>query len=91
MKTSPAAPCHRAATVADSPTTATAMSPAPADSIALRQCGKVSMRPVLASTSVSSWCSQPGWFSSEPWWWSTLKTTALPDTEAIARARPEAR
>ena len=32
------------------------------------------MRPVAGSTTSWSWWSQPGWFSSEPWWWSMLKS-----------------
>jgi len=66
MNTKPAATFQRAAMVGESPTTATARSSAPAASMALLQNGKVSIRPVSRLTSVSSWCSKPSWFSSEP-------------------------
>ena len=35
------------------------------------------MRPRSSSTREASCHSQPAWFSSEPRWWSTAKTTVL--------------
>ena len=74
-----------AATVAERPTTATTTSSSPASSIVRRKNGRVSIRPVRPSTSDGSWCSQPAWFSSEPRWWSTVKTT--PPTSRAAAPR----
>ena len=36
---------------------------------------------------VGSWCSQPTWFSSEPRWWSTLKSTEPLASAAAPRYR----
>jgi len=91
MNTRPAVTFQRAAMVDESPTTAIARSSAPAASMALLQNGKVSIRPVSGLTRVSSWCSKPAWFSSEPRWWSTLNTTAWPAPRLPARAIPAAR
>ena len=64
-----------AATVVDRPTTATTSSSRPARAIVRRNTGSVSIRPSSGSTRLVSWCSQPAWFSSEPRWWSRVKTT----------------
>ena len=42
-------------------------------------------RPSAGSTRSASWCSHPAWFSSEPWWWSTLKSTAPVASAAAPR------
>jgi len=43
----------------------------------------VSIRPIRASTTVGSWCSQPDWFSSDPRWWSTANNV-VPTANAAA-------
>ena len=40
-----------------------------------RKNGSVSITPNSESTTSESWYSQPGWFSSEPRWWSTQNST----------------
>ena len=61
---------HPRATTGDLPTTATTWSSSPAASRVRRNVGRVSNSPVTSSTIDASWYSQPGWCSSEPWWWS---------------------
>ena len=56
----------REAMTVESPTMPMTLAPRPAPSTVARQNGNVSMRPVAGSTTVSSWCSQPAWFSSDP-------------------------
>ncbi len=65
----------RATTSADLPTTATTWSSNPAASSVCRSVGSVSNSPVTGSTIEVSWYSQPGWCSSEPWWWSMVYST----------------
>ena len=48
-----------------------------------RKNGSVSILPMRASTTVGSCHSQPGWFSSDPRWWSTANTT-VPAARAAA-------
>ena len=76
MKQNVSGVVHRELTVGESPTNPTTDDSRSAVIIALRQWGRVSIRPVSGSTSELSWCSQPAWFSSEPWWWSRLNRTA---------------
>ncbi len=57
------------------PTTATTVPSSPADQMAWRNVGRVSRPAVTGSRRDGSWWGQPGWFSSEPRWWSTAKTT----------------
>ena len=64
-----------AATRSDLPTIAITSSSRPAAAIVARKTGSESIRPKRGSTSSGSWCAQPGWISSEPRWWSTVKTT----------------
>src|SRR5947199_224252 len=73
---------HQEATVDDRPTTAVTTSSRPASCIVRRKNGNVSMRPVAGSTSSASCHSQPGWFSSEPRWWSTVTTCPRADCAA---------
>jgi hypothetical protein len=68
----------------ESPTAAITVLEA-ASSIVRRKNGSVSMRPVSGSTTSGSWCSHPAWFSSEPRWWSTLKSTVPPARAAAPR------
>ena len=75
MKRNDSSVCQCVATVAESPTTAMTTSSRPASSTARLKTGSVSMRPVRESTSEGSWCSHPDWFSSEPRWWSMVKST----------------
>ena len=74
-----------AETVVDLPTTATTWSSSPARASVRRNVGSVSISPDSPSTSVGSWCSQPAWFSSDPRWWSTVKT--VPPTSRAAAPR----
>ena len=76
---------QRLLTVVLLPTTATTWSSSPARAIVLRKTGRVSISPSSGSTSDSSWCSQPAWFSSEPRWWSTVNT--VPPTSRAAAPR----
>jgi len=75
MNTMPSGVLQWVATVAESPTTITTVPSRPARSMVRRRNGRVSVRPVRGSTTAGSWCSQPGWHSSEPRWWSTVKAT----------------
>ena len=64
-----------APTVGESPTTATTVPSRPASWIVRRKNGSVSILPTAGSTRSGSCHSQPGWFSSEPRWWSTANST----------------
>lgn len=66
---------HSAATRSDLPTIATTSSSRPAEAMVARNVGSESILPKRRSISVGSWWAQPGWISSEPRWWSTVKTT----------------
>ena len=74
-----------ALTVVLLPTTATTWSSRPARARVRRNTGSVSISPNSSSTRLASWCSQPAWFSSEPRWWSTVKT--VPPTSRAAAPR----
>jgi hypothetical protein len=85
MNSMPSGARHSAATAADGPTMAMTWSSSPDAASVARKCGSVSSRPVAGSTSDVSWYSQPGWFSSEPWWWSTVITRCPAARAAAAR------
>ena len=68
MNSMPSGIRHSLATSAERPTTAMTWASSPAPARVARKRGSVSSRPVRSSTSVVSWYSQPGWFSSDPWW-----------------------
>src|SRR3546814_19259726 len=72
MKRNARGVAHAEATVGESPTTATTVPSSPASWIVLRKIGSVSIFPTAGSTRSGSCHSQPGWFSSEPRWWSTV-------------------
>jgi acyl-CoA thioesterase-2 len=82
MNTSAAGVVQWRATIGDWPTTATTTSSMPASCTVARNVGRVSILPMRASTTVGSCHSQPAWFSSEPRWWSTAKTTVPADRAA---------
>jgi hypothetical protein len=73
------------ATVVESPITAMTTSSSCASPIVCRNVGSVSKRFVSGSMSDGSWCSQPAWFSSLPWWWSTVNRTVSRSRAAAPR------
>ncbi len=73
------------ATVGESPTTATTVPSRPASWIVRRKIGSVSIFPTAGSTRSGSCHSQPGWFSSEPRWWSTVNSTRPIERAAAPR------
>ena len=85
MNTRPSGVDQTAATVAEGQMIATTVSSMPAWCMVWRKRCTVSIRPVAGSTSEGSWYSQPGWCSSEPWWWSTVITTVPISRTAAAR------
>ena len=85
MKRNASGVAHADATVGESPTTAITVPSRPASWIVLRKNGSVSILPTAGSTRSGSCHSQPGWFSSEPRWWSTVNSTRPSDRAAAPR------
>ena len=83
MKQKASGRSQRAAKVGESPTMPTTDDSSPARVMVRRQCGNVSRRPISGSTRSGSWYCHPGWFSSEPRWWS-MERSAAPVASAAA-------
>ena len=85
MKRNASGVAQSAATVGESPTTATTVPSRPASWIVVRKNGSVSILPTAGSTRSGSCHSQPGWFSSDPRWWSTVNSTRAEPRAAAPR------